>query len=298
MARNFMELLRARWAAGKRLCVGLDSEFDKIPVCEHVCGETDTDVRATMFNFNVEIVRATAEFACAFKPNFMFYFAQGPKGCEALIDTISYIHNRAPEIPVILDIKFADIGNTTAQFIRGLADYYKPDAVTVNPYLGAEALKDLLAIPELGIFVVCRTSNKGGGEFQDALMRPDHPFRDTLSLYQSVAAQVAHGWNANGNCGLVTGATYPAELGAVRRIVGKMPLLIPGIGKQGGDLEASIAAGMDDDGEGMIFNSSSGLIFAGRGENYPEGVRAAALELHDQISRACDAHLAARQNKG
>lgn len=231
------------------LCVGLDSDRDKVP-------------QAT---FNKAIIDATHDLVCAFKPNTAFYESRGLPGIEALKLTCDYLREAYPEIPIIIDAKRADIGNTNEGYVKFIFDYLGADAVTLHPYLGGEALKPFLDRKEKGSIILCRTSNSGAGEFQD-------------SLYQQVAQHVAKKWNYNNNCGLVVGATYPTELAIVRRIVGDMPLLIPGIGAQGGDVEKTVKAGVDSTGKNAIINSSRGIIFA-------ENPREEALKLKDQMNQ-------------
>jgi len=279
--RNFFQLLRANWQQGKFVCVGLDTEFGKI---------RPRDVRkasegATVLAFNRAIVDATHELVCAYKPNIAFYEALGPEGWSTLHETIVHIHRIAPQVPVILDAKRADIGTTNAAYAKAAFHYLEADAITVHPYLGREALQPFLDVKDKGIFVLCRTSNPGAGELQDQEIRADRP------LYQFLASSVANTWNSNGNCGLVVGATYPQELKLVRESVGDMPLLIPGIGAQGGDLEASVAAGKDSRGEGMIINSSRGIIYAYEKQEYSgvpfdEAARLETDKLHQQIRAA------------
>src|SRR3989338_440422 len=230
--RDFRELLQARWDEGKFVCVGLDSELGKIPKSVRM----NDDVRTTIYGFNASIVSQTKDLVCAYKINIAFYEAHGVEGIEALRGTIVDIHSKAPYVPVILDAKRADIGNTNAGYVQMAFDYLGVDAITVHPYLGQEALQPFLDRADKGIFVLCRTSNPGAGEFQDLKIHTDRVIGE-VPLYQYVASRVANWWNKNNNCGLVVGATYPDELRQVRRIVGDMPILIPGIGAQGGDLE-------------------------------------------------------------
>lgn len=265
MERNFREMLEARWAAGKFVCVGLDSELERVR--KIVGGHLVPDV--AIGTFNERIIEATRKVACAYKPNVAFYESLGNTGMKALAFTISTIRNLAPEIPIILDAKRADIGSTNDGYVKAAFDVLDADAITVHPYLGMEAMAPFLQREDKGIFVLCRTSNPGAGEFQDLPV-------DGKPLYQHVAQNVAEKWNKNGNCGLVVGATYPEEMAKVRAIVGDLPLLIPGIGAQGGDLEATVKAGKDSRGRGMIINSSRGIIFAENPEKEAEA-------LNDQI---------------
>ena len=283
--RNFMEMLKARWAEGKFVCVGLDSEFGKIPESALRSGnESCVSVANTIVAFNRVIVEATKDTVCAYKPNIAFYEAHGDEGIVALHRTIVDIHAIAPDVPVILDAKRADIGNTNNGYVKMAFEYFGADAITVHPYLGAEALKPFLQMPHKGIIVLCRTSNPGADEFQDLQVLVGEGIQTTSKpLYRVVAKNVAEHWNKNGNCAVVVGATYPKELAEVRKIVGDMPILIPGIGAQGGDLEESVNAGKDSKNQGMIINSSRGIIFASSGEDFAEAARRETQKLHDAI---------------
>jgi len=239
-------------------------------------------VSAAITMFNKAIVGETRDFACAYKPNFAFYMAHGSDGLKALYQTIACIRIVAPTVPVILDGKFGDIGNTNAGYVKLAFEYLGADAVTVSPYLGGEALQPFLDCKDKGIFVLCRTSNPGAGEFQDARSRFDACYR---SLFQHVAYQVAKSWNKNGNCGLVVGATYPDELREIRELAGDMPILIPGVGAQGGDVEKTVKAGKDSRGKGMIINSSRGIIFASKTEDFATAAGREAEKLHNLINQ-------------
>lgn len=265
--RNFRELLEAQWDQDKFVCVGLDSDLAKIPDTYHVVDPEQQDAflgldpESTIFAFNEYIIDVTKNAVCAYKPNIAFYEAYGDRGWLALKETIAHIQKVAPDVPVILDAKRADIGNTNTGYARMAFEQLKADAITVHPYLGGEALAPFLEYKNKGIFVLCRTSNPGANELQDLIiMKPGAP-ADSL-LYQYLAHQVATKWNSNGNCGLVVGATRPQQLMKVREIVGDMPILIPGIGAQGGDVEATVQAGQDNRGRGMIINSSRDIIFS------------------------------------
>lgn len=250
MKRNFHDLLQRRWSDGFHVCVGLDSERAKIPDRFLNDGELGKQLA-----FNKWIIDQTHQYACAFKPNSAFYEAEGEEGAAVLKRTIEYAHRTAPGVAVILDAKRGDIGNTNDGYVRSAFDRLKADAITLSPYMGSESLKPFLERSDKGIFLLCRTSNPGAGEFQDLLV-------DGSPLYQVVASHVAASWNENGNCGVVVGATNPEELSAVRRMVGDLPILIPGVGAQGGDLEKTVKAGKNSRGAGMIINSSRGIIFA------------------------------------
>lgn len=279
--RNFRQMLETQWSRGNFVCVGLDSEFSKIPESVRRSGnECDVSVANTVVAFNRAIVEATKDIVCAYKPNTAFYEAYGAEGISALQRTIADIHAIAPDVPVILDAKRADIGNTNAGYVNAAFDFLQADAITVHPYLGAEALQPFLARAEKGVIVLCRTSNPGAGEFQDLSVNGE-------PLYRFVARRVANDrkWNQNGNCALVVGATYPDELREVRGLVGDMPILIPGIGAQGGDVEKTVSAGKDGRGQGMIVNSSRGIIFASKGTDFAEVARRETEKLRDLINQ-------------
>lgn len=298
--RHFRELLERRWEQGYMICVGLDSDSTKIPsvVAEKLAaGEYLHGVGEVLKIFNARIIEATRDFVCAYKPNCAFYENHGAEGIEALRWTIEYIHEIAPDVPVILDAKRADIGNTNEGYVKAAFDYFQADAITVHPYLGREALQPFLDQADKGIFVLCRTSNPGAGEFQDVEVIAsveqerrwgflgDNMAPVPLKFHEYVAFQITHDWNKAGNCGLVFGATYPDELAEGRKIVGDMPILIPGIGAQGGDVEKTVKAGRDSRGRGMIINSSRGIIFASSGPDFAEVARQKTQELHEQISQ-------------
>ncbi len=273
-SRNFRRMLENRWSRNRFVCVGLDSEFDRIP--ESV--RRRISIADIIVAFNRAIVAATADLVCAYKPNIAFYEAHGAAGIAALQQTIADIHAVAPDVPVILDAKRADIGNTNAGYVDAAFGFLRADAITVHPYLGAEALQPFLAREEKGIFVLCRTSNPGAGEFQGLSVNGE-------PLYRHVARRVANEWNKNGNCALVVGATYPDELRKVRELVGDMPILIPGIGAQGGDVEKTVIAGQDRHGRGMIINSSRGIIFASNGADFAQAARRETEKLGELINR-------------
>lgn len=273
--RHFMDLYRARAAEGKAVCVGLDLDHTKFPA-RYERRSLDDQL---LLEFACGIIEATADIAIAYKPNIAFYEAYGKGGMAALHQIIRFIHGAAPGVPVILDAKRADIDSTNLGYVRSAFEHLEADAITVHPYLGAEALRPFLNREDKGVFVLCRTSNKGAGEFQDPLMflhdeSEEHYLADRTHVSYSgglqaavpafvyVAYRVSQHWNKHGNCGLVVGATYPDELRLVRRVAPDMPILIPGIGAQGGDVEATVRSGRDSNGQGMIINSSRGIIYA------------------------------------
>jgi orotidine-5'-phosphate decarboxylase len=273
--RHFRGLMEPHWAAGRFVCVGLDAEVAKIPASAQ-----RATAEETLVAFNERIVDATADLVCAYKPNSAFYEQHGAQGWTALARTLAYIRQRAPQVPIILDAKRADIGSTNRGYVESAFELLGADAITVHPYLGYEALEPFFRRDDRGIFVLCRTSNPGSGELQ-ALTVDGEP------LYRVVARRVAGAWNRHGNAGLVVGATYPRELADVRAQVGELPLLIPGLGAQGGDVAATVAAARDARGGGMILNSSRGILYAYEGNipgrDFAEAARDAALELHQRV---------------
>jgi len=224
-----------------------------------------------LLSFNKTIIEATHDLVCSYKLNTAFYEAIGHEGINALKDTCDYLVEKYPEIPIIIDAKRADIGNTNKGYVQFVFTYLGADAITVHPYLGEEAIRPFLDCKDKGVIVLCRTSNSGAGEFQDLKV-------SGKSLYKIVAENVSNKWNINKNCMLVVGATYPAELKEVRKIVGDMTLLVPGIGAQGGDLEATLSAGLNSKKQGLIMNSSRGIIFA-------KNPRDEAMKLRNSINK-------------
>lgn len=288
---TFIEMLRAKWNEDKFVCVGLDSDMTNpdfpadVPthpwVKYHFSNNEDS---RRQLSFNCWVIDATYDLVCAYKPNLAFY--PGDAGKRVLMLTIAYSHSKAPDVPIILDAKQADIGNTNNGYVEEDFVFYGADAVTVHPYLGMEAMRPYLDRADKGIIVLVRTSNPGAGEFQDLQVYLDSDaYAETGAspLYQHVARHVATDWNYNGNCAVVVGATYPEELAQVRRIIGDMPILIPGIGAQGGDLEATVRAGRDSNNQGVIINSSRGIIFANSGEDFEDSVRTETMKLHYAI---------------
>lgn len=272
--RNFNDLLKGQWDKGHFLCIGLDSDLEKIP--ESIRERT---TRETIVAFNRALIDETHDIVCAYKPNSAFYEAHGDEGWAAMRETIQYIRGVAPEVPVILDAKRADIGNTNCGYVEAAYENLQADAVTVHPYFGSEAIAPFLEREDRGVFVLCRTSNPGAGEVQD-LPVGNEP------LYKHIARMVAEKWNAKGNCGIVAGATYPDELREIRAIVGYLPILIPGIGAQGGKLKESVAAGRDSKRQGVIVSSSRAIIFASPHADFAKAARKEAEELHGAIARA------------
>jgi orotidine-5'-phosphate decarboxylase len=267
------ELLQAHFSDGRHLVVGLDTDPERIP--ESVAPGASPAERVV--EFNRRIVEATADLVAAYKPNAAFYEALGEEGFHALEETIATIREGAPAAAVILDAKRADIGSTNAGYVAAAFDRLGADAITVHPYLGGEALQPFLAREEKLTFVLARTSNPGAGEFQDLVA-------DGLPLYRHVARAVAGDWNAAGNCGLVVGATYPEEMRAVREDVpAGMPILVPGVGAQGGDVDAVVAANRDAGSNAFLIAASRSIAYASDGEDFAEAARAAAKSLDAAI---------------
>jgi orotidine-5'-phosphate decarboxylase len=249
------------------VCVGLDPDISKLPA----------DLRssqAPLLAFNQRIVDATHDIAAAYKPQIAFYSALGAE--DQLRSSISYIRERAPGALVILDAKRNDIGNTAQAYAREAFDRYDADAVTINPYMGEDSVQPFLEREDRGAILLCRTSNPGARDFQDLVS-------DGLPLYAHVARRAAERWNDKRNLMLVVGATFPQEMAQLRQAHPHLPFLVPGIGAQGGDLDATLQAGLSTDGAGLLINSSRGIIYAGGGQ--AAAIRAAALELRDAIER-------------
>ncbi len=252
------------------LCVGLDPDIARFPGV--LQGRSDA-----VFEFCRAIIDATASYACAFKPQIAYFAALAAEDqLQAICD---YLNQHYPDIPIVLDAKRGDIGATAEQYAREAFERYKADAVTVNPYMGFDSVEPYLQWSEKGVIVLCRTSNPGGSDLQ-ALQVDGQP------LYQHVARLVAQQWNRNGQCALVVGATFPQEIAEVRKIVGEMPLLVPGIGAQGGDIEATVLAGQTPDGTGMMINSSRAILYAKQvdGEGFADAAARVARETRDAIN--------------
>lgn len=258
-------------ATGSLLCVGLDSEYGLLP-------ERFRSEALPQFVFNRWIIEQTAEFTAAYKPNMAFYEARGTQGLDELALTMEYLRSEHPDIVTICDAKRGDIGNTNRGYVEYVFDRLGFDAITLHPYLGGEALQPFLAREDKASIILCRTSNPGAREFQDLSV-------DGRPLWQAVAERVSREWNSAGNCMLVVGATYPDEMRVVREIAPEVPLLVPGIGAQGGDVNGVVAAGLDVNGRGLIISSSRGILF---GEDHA----AAARTLRDEINAAREARSA------
>ena len=259
------------------LCVGLDPDLSRFPATLR----DDADVTRAIVTFNTDVIEATADLVCAYKPNLGFYLAHGAAGVAALEET----RRRIPQnVPVILDAKVGDIGSTAEAYATGYFDTWDFDAVTVNPYLGEDSLAPFMRRGDRGVLVVCKTSNPGSGDLQDRHLDADG---DSVPMYLTVADRVA-AWSERwpATLGLVVGATYPAELAAVRRRCPDHPILLPGIGAQGGDLDASVRAGLDSKGGGMLVSSSRSVLYADSAQQpaWKDAVRAEAVRLRDDIN--------------
>jgi orotidine-5'-phosphate decarboxylase len=264
------QLAAASAAAESLVCVGLDPEIERFPA--HLRDRTDA-----ILAFNRAIIDATADLVCAYKPQIAHYAAAGAE--DQLQDTLRYIRQRAPGVPIILDAKRGDIGSTAEKYAREAFERYRADAVTINPYLGRDSAEPFLQYADKGIVILCRTSNAGSGEFQNLQV-------GDRKLYQIVAERVAGEWNARGNCLLVVGATYPGELADIRARTGEMTFLVPGVGAQGGDVDEAVRNGRAKQGAGLVINSSRGILYAGSGEDFAAAARRATLDLRAAITQA------------
>ncbi|RDE51340.1 MAG: orotidine-5'-phosphate decarboxylase [Candidatus Accumulibacter meliphilus] len=266
---NFMHALNAAWQdRNSLLCVGLDPDPARFPA--HLRGQPDA-----IFTFCKGIVDATADLVCAFKPQIAYFAAQGAE--DQLQALIAHIHSAHPTIPVILDAKRGDIGSTAEQYAIEAFERFKADALTVNPYMGRDSIEPYLAYGDKGIILLCRTSNPGGSDLQ---------FLDVggEKLYERLARLVSGSWNQSGQCALVVGATFPGEIARVRELTGNMPMLVPGIGAQGGDIEGTVRAGCTATGDGLLINSSRAILYAGNEEDFAAAARRVAMATRDAIN--------------
>jgi len=263
---NFIEKLTGATRKNKSLlCIGLDPDPELMPD------------RVGVFEFNKAIIDATSDLVCAYKPNLAFYEALGNEGLADLKRTVDYIPG---DIPVIADAKRGDIGNTARAYARTIFVNFNFDAATVSPYLGFDSIEPFIQYQDKGVFILCRTSNAGAVDFQSLRCEVESGYHPLFEIVALKASQ----WNTHGNIGLVVGATYPEELRLIRQSHPDMPLLIPGIGAQGGDLALTVRYGVDAQGEKAIINSSRQIIYASRGNDFAEAARAAASTLRDQIN--------------
>jgi orotidine-5'-phosphate decarboxylase len=270
---KFTARLDTAWRTNNSLvCVGLDPEPKKFP-------DSVRSAPQPIFEFNKAIVDATHDLVCAYKPQFAHYAAHRAEG--ELERTIAYIKQKAPRALVILDTKRGDIGSTAEQYAIEAFDRYGADAVTINPYLGFDSVEPFLKRDDKGVVILCRTSNAGARDLQDLRVTTDGTNR---TLYEVVADKVARDWNANGNCMLVVGATYPEELGAIRARVGDVPFLVPGVGAQGGDVAQAVQRGRTAAGAGLVISSSRAILYASSGPDFAAAARRAATELRSAIN--------------
>jgi orotidine-5'-phosphate decarboxylase len=271
---TFIEMLQdAQRRNGSMLCVGLDPEPSRFPA--GMAGDP-----ARIHDFCAQIVDATADLAIAFKPQIAYFAAQGAE--RQLEQLIGHIRKAAPHVPVILDAKRGDIGSTAEQYAREVFERYGADAVTLSPFMGFDSLQPYLKYHGKGAFLLCRTSNPGGDDLQNQRlsMVPGQPL-----LYEHLANLAQGAWNVNGQLGLVVGATYPAEVESVRRIAPKLPLLIPGIGAQGGDAAATVKAGWRADAP-IVVSSSRAILYASGGADFAQAARTEALRTRDLLQAA------------
>jgi orotidine-5'-phosphate decarboxylase len=271
---HFMQSLQQAWARNRSLvCVGIDPEPAKFPA--HL-----RDTPDAVFEFCRAIVDATADAVCAFKPQIAHFAALRAE--ESLERLIAHIHAAHPGVPVILDAKRGDIGSTAKHYASEAFDRYKADAVTLNPYLGRDSVQPFLDRADKGVILLCHTSNPGAADLQD--LHVGEADGQSVPLYQHVAKIIARDWNIHGNCALVTGATWPGQLAEVRALVGDMPLLVPGIGAQGGDIEAVVRNGQTIDGTGLLISSSRAILYASGDESFATAARNATLGMRDSIN--------------
>ena len=268
---KFTEMLQARWRnQNTLLCVGLDPNRSRLP--EELASDPDA-----IYTFCCGIVDATADLVCAFKPQIAYFASEGAE--ETLLRIIRYIHANHPDIPVILDAKRGDIGSTCEHYACEAFERFEADCVTLSPYMGEDTIAPYLKYEEKGAFILCRTSNPGGDDIQMLEVNGE-------KIYERLARLAATEWNLNGELGLVVGATYPAELANVRRIAPNLPLLVPGIGAQGGDIRACVEAGKTAEGTGMVINSGRAIIYASREDDWKEAARKTAIATRDSIQAA------------
>ena len=276
-SNTFNQQLQSAWASqGSMLCIGFDPDPKRLP--SSLQGNAEG-----IYEFCREIADATADLVCAFKPQFAYFASQR---AEAQLEKlIKHLKDKYPHIPVILDSKRGDIGSTADHYALEAFDRYGADAVTVNPYMGFDTIEPYLKHAGKGVIVLCRTSNPGGSDLQFLNVAPNGE-----PLYLHVAKLAAQQWNSSGQISLVVGATFPEEIAKVRAIVGDMPLLIPGIGAQGGDIDATVSAGKvtNKPGTGMIINSSRAILYASSGVDFAQAARAVAMSTRDALRGAAN----------
>ncbi len=271
-----LQKFESKWNEGKFVCVGLDSDLDQIPLSIR---DREVQKHEVMFAFNKAIIEATCDIVGSYKINSAFYEAEGDAGIYALEHTVWYLKKEYSDIPTILDAKRGDIGNTNNGYVKSAFDHLGVDAITVSPYLGEDSLRPFLDQKDKLIIVLVKTSNPGSGEFQDLKLESGS------KLYEYMASEMVK-WNKNGNIGIVVGATYPEELASIRKTVGDIPILLPGIGAQGGEVGSTVKAGLDSNKQGIMVHSARGIIFASNGPDFAQAARTAAVKLHEEIASA------------
>lgn len=272
MQESFSSKLNSIWQkTNSYLCVGLDPDLKRIP--KHLLTEKNP-----IFEFNKQIISETADLVCAFKPQLAYYSGQGVE--DQLHLTLDYIHKHCSHVPIILDAKRGDIGSTAEMYAREAFHIYKCDSVTVNPYMGLETVEPFLSDASKGVFVLCKTSNPGSGQYQNLKTT------DGLAVYEHVARHVEARAKTHAGLGLVVGATHIEDLKSVRAAAPSVALLVPGVGEQGGSVEDVIRFGKAKNGHGLLINSSRGIIYAGNDKDFAKKSRAAAQLLVDQMKRA------------
>ena len=270
----FIEMVRdAQLRNGSMLCVGLDPEPTRFPGA--LKGDT-----GKIFDFCARIVDATADLVISFKPQIAYFAAHRAEG--QLERLMSHMRSVAPHVPVILDAKRGDIGATAEQYAREVFERYGADAVTLSPFMGFDSVQPYLKYAGKGAFLLCRTSNPGGDDLQNQRLSS---VEGQPLLYEHVARLAQGPWNLNGHLGLVVGATYPAEIGRVRALAPTLPLLITGVGAQGGDAAATVRAGWREDAP-IVVNSSRAVLYASSGEDFAQAARQEARRTRDLLESA------------
>ena len=267
---SFIEKLINCWNQNNSLvCVGIDPDLSRLP--SHFEKNTES-----IFEFNKEIIDATHDLVCAYKPQIAYFAAVSAE--QQLQKTIDYIKSNYPHIPIILDAKRGDIGSTAEMYAQEAFARYNADGVTINPYMGYDSAEPFLRYQDRGVILLCRTSNRGAGDIQDLIV-------DGVPIYEHIAKLISEQWNANNNCLLVVGATWPAQMSKIRSIVGDMPFLVPGVGAQGGNVEELVKAGQTTDGTGLVINSSRAILYASNGRDFAAAARAETIALRDTINQ-------------
>ncbi len=267
---TFIGKLQKAWSHNNSLlCVGLDPNWDKIPA--HLKTEPNA-----VFQFCKQIVDATHDLVCAYKPQIAYFAALSAE--DQLLQICDYIRENYPRLPIVLDSKRGDIGSTAAMYAEEAFTRFGADAVTINPYMGQDSAQPFLDHTDKGVVLLCRTSNPGAGDLQDLIS-------DGAPIYEHVARMISQDWNANNNCCIVVGATWPEQMQRLREITGDMPFLVPGVGAQGGDVEALVKAGQTGDGKGLMINSSRAVLYASGEEDFADAARQVAMQTRDLINQ-------------